>query len=50
MRLQRRIDANDLRVGLAVCQAGITVKGVTSNARRMGQGVTVVLVKQDPDR
>ena len=50
MRLQRRIDANDLRVGLAVCQAGIAVKGVASNARRMGQGVAVVLVKQDPDR
>src|SRR5580658_982078 len=49
MRLQRRIDANDLGIGLAVGQAGIAVEGVTANARRMGQRLAVVLVEQDTD-
>ena len=47
---QRRIDADDLGVGLAVGQAGKSVIGVAAHAGAVGQDLAVHLVQKDGQR
>jgi hypothetical protein len=44
---ERRIDADNLRIGLVVGQAWIPVKGVAADTGRVGQRLAVTLVEQD---
>ena len=47
---QRRVDADDLGVRLAVEQAGEAVEGVAAHADAGGLGLAVLLVEQDAER
>ena len=49
MLAQSRIDANDLRVGLAVHQTRIAVERIAANARGTRQHLAVCFVEQDAD-
>ena len=46
---QRRVDADDLRIGLAVGQAGIAVEGIAANAGGVRQRLAIPLLEQHSD-
>ena len=47
VRMQRRIHANDLRIGLAIGQTGIAVEGVAADTGRMREREPILLIQQD---
>ena len=50
MCLQRRIDAHDLRIGLAVQQAGKAVERIAADADAGRRGLAVLLIQQNAER